>query len=409
MFRTVLAFVFVCGTAVSYASSEAPASCKPPSWAPAALAGYQLDSCVHRAWDVVDFDAPDGTKHLEGDRVDVVYTLVDDAKNVTTKQAWQHFVDAAQQAGAKLMSEKAPGFQAYLERKTATADEWFAYIHGSGNDESTGSFTLRTVTIRPLAQEVKAKVDETPWSATTCADPPWLVQQFAYFKRGECTDRDFDSVTFATANGDKVIAGRVLEVNYDLADEDKEPTPIAVYRNYVAALKAIGATQVSSPDHTSDAVFSQKTPKGEYWYMYSQAAGNEDSESAYKLVAVEVGAPPATQCTLEAYGVNFDTDQSALRPDADPVLQQLLKLFQQDPTYAAEISGHTDDVGEAAHNLTLSQDRAGAVKAWLVAHGVAATRMTTAGFGATKPLVPNSNDANRAKNRRVELTRKNCK
>jgi outer membrane protein OmpA-like peptidoglycan-associated protein len=91
------------------------------------------------------------------------------------------------------------------------------------------------------------------------------------------------------------------------------------------------------------------------------------------------------------------------------VLSQLLSLFTSDPSYAGEIGGHTDDVGKAAYNLTLSGARAEAVKTWLVAHGVAAARLTTHGYGDTVPLVPNTTDANRAKNRRVELKRNDCK
>jgi len=123
---------------------------------------------------------------------------------------------------------------------------------------------------------------------------------------------------------------------------------------------------------------------------------------------VRVGAPPPNTCTLQVYGVNFDTDQATLRPEAEPVLSQVLAIFQRDPSYAAEIGGHTDDVGGKAHNRALSAARAESVKAWLANHGVPASRLTATGYGDEKPLVPNTNDRNRARNRRVELKRANC-
>jgi len=91
------------------------------------------------------------------------------------------------------------------------------------------------------------------------------------------------------------------------------------------------------------------------------------------------------------------------------VLTQVLALFTGDPSYAAEIGGHTDNVGQRPYNLKLSGQRAAAVKDWLIAHGVAGSRMTSAGYADTRPLMPNTSDENRFRNRRVELQRKGCK
>ena len=123
---------------------------------------------------------------------------------------------------------------------------------------------------------------------------------------------------------------------------------------------------------------------------------------------LQAGAPPPKACTLEVYGVNFDFNKSVLRPDSTPMLKQILLLFTSTPAYAAEVSGHTDNVGAPEYNLKLSDARAAAVKAWLVQQGVAATRLTSRGYGDTRPLLPNTSDANRFKNRRVELRRANC-
>jgi outer membrane protein OmpA-like peptidoglycan-associated protein len=114
-------------------------------------------------------------------------------------------------------------------------------------------------------------------------------------------------------------------------------------------------------------------------------------------------------CTLQVYGINFDFNKLVLRPYSEPVLNQLLALFKSDPAYAAEISGHTDNIGKPDYSRTLSASRADAVKEWVTAHGIAATGLSTVGYGDTKPLVPNTTDENRAHNRRVELKRNECK
>ena len=77
------------------------------------------------------------------------------------------------------------------------------------------------------------------------------------------------------------------------------------------------------------------------------------------------------------------------------------------PALRLEIQGHTDSAGSKATNRKLSADRAAAVKTYLVqSHGIAADRLTTAGFADDKPVGDNASGSGRAKNRRVELVRK---
>jgi outer membrane protein OmpA-like peptidoglycan-associated protein len=83
--------------------------------------------------------------------------------------------------------------------------------------------------------------------------------------------------------------------------------------------------------------------------------------------------------------------------------------MKDEPKLAIEIGGHTDNVGKPDYNMKLSDERAAAVVRWLVQHGIAASRLTSHGYGDTEPLAKNDSDANRAKNRRVELKRKGCK
>jgi outer membrane protein OmpA-like peptidoglycan-associated protein len=131
--------------------------------------------------------------------------------------------------------------------------------------------------------------------------------------------------------------------------------------------------------------------------------------SLLRTAELKPSGPPPKECAIEVYGVNFDFDRAVLRPDAEPVLRSVLQLFVSTPAFSAEVGGHTDNVGKPDYNLKLSEARALAVKAWLVAHGVAAGRVTSRGYGDTRPLVPNDSDADRFRNRRVELRRTNCR
>jgi outer membrane protein OmpA-like peptidoglycan-associated protein len=124
---------------------------------------------------------------------------------------------------------------------------------------------------------------------------------------------------------------------------------------------------------------------------------------------LRVNGPPPTACTIEVYGVNFDFDKAVPRPDSEPVLKQVLALFTREPGFSAEVGGHTDNAGTPEYNLKLSDARALAVKSWLVEHKVAVARVASHGYGDTRPLVPNTTDENRSRNRRVELRTAGCR
>ena len=108
---------------------------------------------------------------------------------------------------------------------------------------------------------------------------------------------------------------------------------------------------------------------------------------------------------MALYGINFDFDSAQLRGNSAPVLDKVAGWLKAHPDAKLEIEGHTDDSGTAAHNQTLSQGRADAAKAYLVGAGIAADRLTTAAFGATKPLAANDSETHRAQNRRVEIAK----
>lgn len=99
----------------------------------------------------------------------------------------------------------------------------------------------------------------------------------------------------------------------------------------------------------------------------------------------------------------FDTNKFDLKPDSKAELQKLLEFLAQNPAIHIEISGHTDNVGSVQANQVLSENRAKAVYNYLVAAGISAQRLTFKGYGQTQPIVPNTTDDNRARNRRTEF------
>ena len=385
--------------------------CSNPAWAPDPMPGFVVDSCTHKNRDSVDYDLPTGDKKLEGARSKVNYALKDESKNPTDAAARDYFIAAGKLAGATLMSDPDANWQAVLMQKTPAGVYWYVYDHGSGSDTETDSYTLTTWKITPFNQVVTAQLPSgslTDRKGAGCANPSWLVKQFDYYKLSDCTANDYDAITLDLPDGTKTIAGHFLDVNYDLTDENKNATALYVQKNYINALEKIGAKLVSDPTDVFHAVLTQNTPDGEFWYIYKHGSGNEEATHSYSLTSLQIGGPVPKTCKIQVYGVTFDFNKSEIKAESEPVLEQVLALFTTNPTFSAEVGGHTDNVGNSAYNLKLSDHRAEAVKTWLVAHGIAATRLSSHGYGDKVPLVPNTSDANRAKNRRVELKRRNC-
>lgn len=107
---------------------------------------------------------------------------------------------------------------------------------------------------------------------------------------------------------------------------------------------------------------------------------------------------------VSLYGILFDLDKDALKPDSKLTLDEIAKLMQDKPDLKLKIVGHTDNQGTAAYNLDLSQRRAVSVVTALTAvYGIAGDRLSAEGAGLTQPVASNDTEEGRAKNRRVEL------
>lgn len=112
----------------------------------------------------------------------------------------------------------------------------------------------------------------------------------------------------------------------------------------------------------------------------------------------------ATGSTIALRNIFFNTASYELLPTSNAELDKLVKLMKANPTLRIELGGHTDNVGADAANLTLSQQRANAVRDHVVAQGVDGARITAKGYGETNPVATNDTEAGRALNRRTEVT-----
>lgn len=128
-------------------------------------------------------------------------------------------------------------------------------------------------------------------------------------------------------------------------------------------------------------------------------AGNTDTTYTIDipLTPIEVNA------SIVLKNIFFDVNKWEVKPESMIELDKVVQLLKENPTLKIEIAGHTDNVGKPADNLTLSNNRAKAVINYFLYKGITADRLSSKGFGETKPVAENSTEDGRSKNRRTEL------
>jgi len=143
--------------------------------------------------------------------------------------------------------------------------------------------------------------------------------------------------------------------------------------------------------------------RGDYYYQTIVTVKEMKQEVAADSSSIADAI--AQKGRIAIYGIHFETNKATIQPDSEQTLQQIAKYLGDNSDQKLRIDGYTDNTGTPADNLKLSAARAQAVVAWLVAHGVEQSRLTSKGLGQADPVGDNSTEDGRAQNRRVELVK----
>ncbi|MEP6512374.1 MAG: OmpA family protein [Parafilimonas sp.] len=142
--------------------------------------------------------------------------------------------------------------------------------------------------------------------------------------------------------------------------------------------------------------------KGYLFYADVFGLKEKSADSTYeKNISLQ---PIAVNESVTFRNVQFELNSYTLQPVSIIELDKLVQLMTDNPTIKVQLSGHTDNTGNAADNLKLSENRAKAVADYLISKGIDAKRLTWKGYGETKPVADNFTEEGRAKNRRTEFT-----
>jgi OmpA-OmpF porin, OOP family len=218
----------------------------------------------------------------------------------------------------------------------------------------------------------------------------------------------------------KAIEGDATSILYFHNTPDKQPSALQLIRNYQNAIKGIGGEVVYErlPREGDGGETTLKVMTGgkEVWVRVEPGIFSAPTQS-YKLQVVEIAAMQQVVTANKlldelnkngfiALYINFDTGKWDLKADGQATVREIVAMLKGAPALKIAIEGHTDNVGQPAANKTLSENRAKAVMAAIVAGGIDAKRLSAAGFGQERPVADNRSDEGRAKNRRVELVKK---
>ena len=232
---------------------------------------------------------------------------------------------------------------------------------------------------------------------------------------GDPEKRNFDKLEFTVQDGDDtrsvVVMGEKYLLSYLQRDDAPRASNLDIQENYRTALKSLGA-EILFTDGTNTTARLMEAGRVAWLRVWSQENEVDISVIEEKPFQASIQSPKedAMKAALEKEGhialyINFDFAKADIKPESAPVITQVVQLLKDNPGLKVAIEGHTDSIGGHDYNMALSAARAQSVVAAIAAAGIAADRLTAAGYGPDKPIADNATDEGRARNRRVELVK----
>jgi outer membrane protein OmpA-like peptidoglycan-associated protein len=198
------------------------------------------------------------------------------------------------------------------------------------------------------------------------------------------------------------VTGRVFDI------ETKKGLPSAIELTELSSAQTISKLQTDETGNFlvtlpvgKDYAFNVNR-KGYLFFSENFPLSQKPPDSTYR---VDIPLQPLeANATVVLKNIFFDVNKYELKEESTSELDKVVLLLKENPNLTIQINGHTDNVGNPADNLKLSNDRARAVVNYLRLKGIETGRLKAKGFGATKPVASNESEQGRSMNRRTELT-----
>jgi outer membrane protein OmpA-like peptidoglycan-associated protein len=280
-----------------------------------------------------------------------------------------------------------------LREDLGTATLYAHYFHSNGSDTIPGSTTLgvSTAVLRSLKRTGTAELgliaEENHGFPANRSTSPNLYEYEETWKL-----RRVGTVPVRVTVNDSVVTvpavharGSHLGDKVEFHFLDDEENPLALQYAFASG---------------SDPMITARTVKISY-----RCSGSTRTSGEERILKLERALRDQRRAVV--YDLFFDFNSEKVRAESEPTLREIAEVLRRNPDWALSIEGHTDNVASDQYNLELSSRRAAAVKAALgTRFGIAAARLTAAGFGESSPRDRNDTLEGRARNRRVELVRR---
>ncbi|HEY4742108.1 MAG TPA: OmpA family protein [Candidatus Acidoferrales bacterium] len=269
---------------------------------------------------------------------------------------------------------------------------------------------ISLLTMFTVVPPARAQDADAPQDAEGCKDSP-LVTRFPGSHINSCENKEYEQAEMPVkkdANGSAVT--QTFEGDYHYWDYGTRggTSQIQLFRNFEMALQS-GGFHIDYEDKPQLITAHKRNTwilmdsRGDYYYQTIVTVKEMKQEVAADSSSIADAI--AQKGRIAIYGIHFETNKATIQPDSEQTLQQIAKYLGDNSDQKLRIDGYTDNTGTPADNLKLSAARAQAVVAWLVAHGVEQSRLTSKGLGQADPVGDNSTEDGRAQNRRVELVK----
>jgi len=307
------------------------------------------------------------------------------------------------------------------------------------NKKIEGGFIMKQIIFILFLTIALSAAALTQEDAEGCKDYP-LFNRMPNYYLSRCQQFEFGSIEFPVGKPDpknenkiktETVEGKIMAYYYYLKEAAKPASGLQIMRNFQNAAKQKGGiilaeypgwcigefenhnTEIDdhggctnwsttiklTKDNKEVWLYVRPTDEGYNMFIAEKEAMKQDIQANEMFDALNKKG-------FIALYINFETGKADIKPESQKIIDQIVQMMKDNPDLKISVEGHTDNVGTAQSNQTLSENRARTVMNAIIAKGIDKSRLSSKGWGRTKPVADNSTEEGKAKNRRVELVKK---